>query len=221
MRKDKVVSEVLGEELAIAPSDLYNAEFHSSLVGGYDKNEVDAFLERVADVFESLVRRVRDMKEQNEEQRAQIETYRQMETSLRDALSTAQKFNEDVLDAARRRADVLIEEARLVKERARMEATEIVGSLRDEIGALKTERNRLRTDLKAVLDTHQALLANLPTAENLTEPADENEAEEDQNMPPATSSPVLTKGFFEWEQESNASALGGDREPWPETGDQP
>lgn len=40
MRKDKVVSEVLGEELAITPSDLYNTELKNAIMGGYDKQEM-------------------------------------------------------------------------------------------------------------------------------------------------------------------------------------
>lgn len=211
MRKDKVVSEMLGEEMTLTPSDLYNAEFHSSLVGGYDKNEVDAFLERTADVFESLANRVRDFKEQTENQKIQIENYQQMEASLRDALITAQRFSEDVLDAARRKADALVEEARLVKERARVEASELVGALRDEIEALKAERSRLRNDLKAVLETHRALLADLPTAEHLAEGKDHSTED---NLPP-----VKENGFFEWESRSEEPALRVDREPWKEKRD--
>ena len=54
MRKDKVVAEVLGDETAITPSDLYHTEFKSAVVGGYDKDEVDSFLERVADATEVI-----------------------------------------------------------------------------------------------------------------------------------------------------------------------
>ena len=56
MRKEKLIDEVLGEGAGLTPSDLYNTEFRTNLIGGYDKNEVDAFLERVADQFEVLIR---------------------------------------------------------------------------------------------------------------------------------------------------------------------
>jgi cell division initiation protein len=212
MRKDRVVSEVLGEELAITPSDLYNAEFRSSLVGGYDKNQVDAFLERVADVFESLVKRVRELKDQAEDQKAQIESYRQMETSLRDALVTAQRFSEDVLDSARRQADALVEEARLVKERAQVEASELVGALREEIDALRCERNRLRSDLGAMLDTHRALLDEIPAAED--------HAETGRNEAAGEALEAFAAGDSGWDAEPAASPLDIEREPWPGDGDQ-
>ena len=58
MRKEKMISEVLGQSAGLTPSDLYNTEFKTSLVAGYDKNDVDAFLERVADEFEALFQRL-------------------------------------------------------------------------------------------------------------------------------------------------------------------
>lgn len=165
MRKDRVVSEVLGEESAITPSDLYNTEFRNALVGGYDKTEVDAFLERVADVFESLIQQVRELKARAESQKTEIETLREMEGSLRDALVTAQKFSENTVAAAKRQAEAILEEARLAKARAEIAAGEMPKSLRTEIEALQAARGRLRADLEAMLKAHAALLARIPRAE--------------------------------------------------------
>jgi DivIVA domain-containing protein len=172
MRKDKVVSEVLGEESAITPSDLYNTEFKSAIMGGYDKNEVDAFLERVADAYEAVLTQLRTLRERNEEQKAQLDAYLEMEHTLRDALTTAQKFSVDVLDNARREADALIEQARLTKARAEHEAGRLSEALQAEIRALREERGRLRGDLAAILEAHGRLIAKIPKAENhlTTEP---------------------------------------------------
>jgi cell division initiation protein len=167
MRKDKVVSEVLGEEIAITPSDLYNTEFKNAIMGGYDKQEVDAFLERVADVFEALIHQVRDLKEELEQQREKMQAMTDMENTLRNALVSAQKYSESVRDSARREADAILEEARMTRQKASMEVMELPGELRAEIQELKQERNRLRTDLRAVLAAHGALLADIPTAEDL------------------------------------------------------
>jgi cell division initiation protein len=166
MRTDKVVSEVLGEESAITPSDLYNTEFKSAIMGGYDKNEVDAFLERVADAYEAVLTQLRILRERNEEQKAQLDAYLEMEHTLRDALITAQKFSEDALDGARREADALIEQARLTKARAEHEAGRLSEALQAEIRTLRDERGRLRADLEAILETHRRLVENIPAAED-------------------------------------------------------
>ncbi|MDX9974121.1 MAG: DivIVA domain-containing protein, partial [FCB group bacterium] len=52
VRKDKVVTEMLGEDFAISPSDLCEKKFRRVLTGGYDRKQVDRFLERVADNVE-------------------------------------------------------------------------------------------------------------------------------------------------------------------------
>ena len=77
----------------------------------------------------------------------------------------AQKYAETMAESARRQADALLEEARLTKIRAEMDAAELPETLRDEIEALKRARNRLREDLMAVIETHGVLAENIPAAE--------------------------------------------------------
>jgi len=167
MRKDKVVSEVLGEEHTITPSDLYNTEFKNAIMGGYDKQEVDAFLERVADVFESVINQVRELKEELEQQKDKMQAMADMENTLKNALVSAQKFGENIQESAMREANALLEEARLERMKASMAAAELPGELRAEIQELRNERTRLRTDLRGVLAAHSALLHDIPAAEDL------------------------------------------------------
>ena len=165
MRKDKLVGEMLGDEMTITPSDLYNTDFTTSLFGGYDKAEVDAFLERVGDVFERLLTQVRELNEQTERQKTQAQEYREMEHTLRDALSSSQKFSDDLLESARTKANALLDEARAQAARVRAEAEQGPERLRAEVRALKAERERLRGDIEAVLAAHAGLLARMPRAE--------------------------------------------------------
>lgn len=165
MRKDKLINEILGEEIAITPSDLYSIEFKNALVGGYDKAEVDAFLERVGDAFETLLNQKRALQEELEGQRHKVDELRDMESTLRNALVSAQKFSQDARDAARREADALLGEARLEKERVRLSYTELPDTLRHEISELRAARDRMRADIRAMLATHSALLYEIPHAE--------------------------------------------------------
>lgn len=165
MRSDKIVSEVLGDEVTITPSDLYNTDFKAVLMGGYDRQEVDEFLERVGDVFEALLNQVRGYQKENEELQQGIANFREMESTLRNALVSSQKFSENIIDTAKREADALLEQAKLAKARAQHEAAKLSDMLKEEIDALTAERNRLREDLSAILETHAALIKKIPTAE--------------------------------------------------------
>ncbi len=169
MRTDRVVSEVLGEEHAITPSDLYNAELKTNLFGGYSKNQVDTLLERAADVLETVITRNRQLKQQNDEQKTALEKYRDMEESLRGALVSSQKMSENIISSARFQADALLEEARLARAQAIFKMEELPGGLRMEIQRLVEARERLRDDIAAVLHSHEALLGRIPHAEDASE----------------------------------------------------
>jgi len=171
MREDKVVSEVLGGENAITPSDLYSQEFGSAMMG-YAKDEVDNFLERVADAFEHLNKQHSEAKKTLEAQRDELDTFRAMENTLRDALVSSEKFSANVLESAKSEASALLEQARLSKARAELDAAKLSDELKLEIQNLKAARDRLRGDLQMMLDTHAAMLARIPYAESLAK-ADE------------------------------------------------
>lgn len=165
MRKDRVVSEVLGEETVLTPSDLYDKEFRRALFGGYQRLDVDAFLERIADALEPLIRQLKGLKAAQEEYKAQIQEHRHMEETLRNALITSQKFGENLIDSARREADTLIAAARVEHERVEANAAKLPVALGQEIAQLQEQRNRLRSEILAILETHKALLDGLDSAE--------------------------------------------------------
>lgn len=160
MRENKVVSDVLGKEHVLSPSDVLNYEFSRSIVGGYSANQVDGFLARLADVLENLIKQNRDLKAQLAEQKEELDEHRQMEETLRNALVTSQKFGENLIESAKREASLLIEAARLEKSRIDSENARLPVLLAQEIAHLQDQRDRLRADIRAILAAHEALLEN-------------------------------------------------------------
>jgi len=158
MRKDRVISHILGGQSPLTPSDLYHREFPRSIVGGYQPSQVDAFLTRVADMLESLIQENQQLKEVQAANEARLDEYHQIEEALRSALVTSQKFSESVVDSAKREAELMIEEARLRKERLDLEAGKLPPELAREIERLTLQRDRLRHEIKATLTAHQTLL---------------------------------------------------------------
>lgn len=201
MRKDEVVSKVLGEELALTPSDLYNREFKHVLVGGYEPREVDEYLERVADVLESLINQVRVLRQQQEELRAKLEEYRQMEVTLRNALVTSQKFGENIIESAKREAETITDAAQVEKQRILAQAGQLPPALAEEITQLQELRNRLRADIQSIIATHHALLDGMQSAEKLLKvrpqagPADAAHPGAEENDAPARAGPEEPAAF--------------------------
>ncbi|NUM56813.1 MAG: DivIVA domain-containing protein [Candidatus Hydrogenedentes bacterium] len=170
MKQDRVISEVLGEEIALSPSDLLNQQFKRAGFGGYQRRQVDDFIERVADVLEGLINQVRQLKEKNEEQRRAIAEYEEIEAALRNTLMTSQHHGNQILDAARREAHVIIEEAKLKRAQAQSDATKLPTHLARDIQLLEQQRSRLRVELLAILETHRKLIDSLVPADVATTP---------------------------------------------------
>ena len=162
MRKDRVISEVFGDDSLITPSDLYNHGFKRAAVGGYRPEDVDALLYRVADVLESLIQQNREFKEKDEEQRGLLKEYREREKTLHTVLESSQKLGDTIIQAAKREAKVVLDEARLKASRLSTPA-----GLSHEILLLKQQRDRLRNELMSILETHRRLLDQAIPEESL------------------------------------------------------
>jgi len=160
MRKDKVIAEVFGEELTLTPSDLCHHDVGRQLLFGYKRRAMNSLLERAADVLEMLVEQVRDLKTENDELRERLEEHRQMESTLRNALVSSQKFSEEIVESARREAAALLGEARVKRSEALMEAARIPEALAREIRMLEEQQLRFRREMLSVLDAHRHLLDN-------------------------------------------------------------
>jgi len=152
MRRDRVISEVLGAETIITPSEIYAQRFPRKMIGGYSTESVDDFLHRIADTIEMLIDRIQELKEKVDEQTKLIEFYRQEESVLRSALNTAQKLNEDILESAQRQAESIISEAQT-------RAQQIPLRLEQEIQHLIHLRDRFHQEVKTLLLSFQSILS--------------------------------------------------------------
>lgn len=86
---------------------------------GYDADEVDSFLELVAERFEALVKENLTLKERTARLSDQLRSQEGRERAVQEALVTAQELREDILGQARREADLLQRESRADAEEAR------------------------------------------------------------------------------------------------------
>jgi cell division initiation protein len=112
------------------------------LLRGYDPEEVDTFLELVAERLESLVKENLALTERVEGMAGRLEALEGKEKAVQDALVTAQKLREEVADQSRREADLLRKEAEAEVERRLREAEGLIGERQRALEDL--ERNRMK-----------------------------------------------------------------------------
>ena len=162
MNQDQLLKELLGAEPAITPEDMYAKKFTKRLTGGYKPREVDEYLRRAADQMERVLKRVDKLLAESQAQKREVDGYREQEQGLREALVSAQRLAKDALDTARSKADAMVTEARLQKERLLLEAEQLPEILLADVRRLREQRNRLRAELTEILEVHTSLLQRRP-----------------------------------------------------------
>ncbi|MGD0883281.1 MAG: DivIVA domain-containing protein [Thermodesulfovibrionales bacterium] len=143
--------------MRITPLDIQQKQFPMRF-RGFDVEEVYAFLEVVREQMEDLLRENALLKEQIQRAENQIKEYRDMETTLRETLMTAQQMVEDYKTNARKEAELLIREADLKADSLLKEAQDRVVKIHEDIVDLKGIRRHFKEELKRLIESHLRML---------------------------------------------------------------
>lgn len=145
--------------MKITPLDIQQQQFKGKMIGGLDSEDVDAFLQVVAQEMEALIRENTELKEQQSRNATAIAAMEGQESKLRDAVLAAQQIAEDMKANARKEATLLISEAELKGERILADAEKKLVELNNQIQELRREKLQFETALKSLLDTHYKMLS--------------------------------------------------------------
>lgn len=154
----------------ITPQDIREKAFEAVVFNGYDKAEVDDFLDTVADEIGALVKENAAMKAKMKVLVDKIEEYRENESALNMAMLSAQKLSVQIENDARTRATATVNEAeaqaaailgsideRLAQEESRLQAAKISTAkfidsaiiiCRQQLDRLETISSASKEDLK-------------------------------------------------------------------------
>lgn len=157
--------------MAIRPIDVRRKEFRN-VFRGYDANQVDDFLDAVADEFERAYTENQRMREEISSLRERLQQFEELEESIRAALVHAEQAANDLRESARREAENLRESARREAELTIREAkTRSHQMLADSSGrvervqesyeALQEAKRRFANDFRHLLKTYMEMLDSL------------------------------------------------------------
>src|SRR5687768_1142269 len=96
--------------LAVSPLDLRQAKFNTAM-RGFDRTEVTAFLLEAADGYDQALRENERLRHDVLRLEASISQYREMESSLKSTLLTAQRVGDDMRETASQEAARIVREA--------------------------------------------------------------------------------------------------------------
>jgi len=143
----------------ITPLDIQQQQFKGKMLGGLDPNDVDSFLQLIAQEMESLIRENEELKDQVRKSALQVDELNQRETNLRETMLAAQKITEEMKNNAQKEANLLISEAELKGERILAAAETRLAQLNANIHEIRRQKLQFETALKSLLETHMKMLS--------------------------------------------------------------
>jgi cell division initiation protein len=152
----------------LTPLDIRKQEFPQRF-RGYDPEEVDTFLDLIADDAEQITTERNQLLERVSTLETQLAEFREIERSLRDALVMAEKMSAEVSESAQRRIESMLREAEVksysiigeAEAKGRdiiMDAENRRRSLLLELEALDSQRAYALSKFRSLLDEQRAVL---------------------------------------------------------------
>jgi cell division initiation protein len=136
--------------MTLTPQDIQSQQFHVRF-RGFDVEEVDNFLERIAEEFLLLLEENKNLKEERETLRKEIDTYHVREKSFQNAILSAQQIAEEMKEKSRREAEEILIAAKNEARQLEREANAEVAALEGDVDRLKKMKAESRQELQRVL----------------------------------------------------------------------
>ena len=160
--------------MPIRPIDVRRKEFKNSF-RGYDANQVDDFLDAVADEFERAHTENSRMREEVSSLRDRLQQFEELEGSIRAALvhaeqaandlrRSASREAEDLRLSAQREADLTIREAKSRSHQMLAESSARVERIQESFEALQEAKKNFSNDFRHLLKTYSDVMEKAEVA---------------------------------------------------------
>lgn len=144
--------------MRITPMDIREQQFTVKMFRGFDVQEVDTFLEDLAEDYETLLKENQLLKEQLQAMEDRARGLEDRERVLQETLVTTQRVTEEMKESARREAALLVREAELRGEKTVQAAQTSEAAIQAQVTALKRMRRQLAEGLRTTIEMYQRLL---------------------------------------------------------------
>lgn len=154
--------------MKLTPLDIHHKEFRVAL-RGYNQEEVDAFLDEVADEFERLFKENIDLSEKYDAAAERIRSYVEMETTLHNTMLAAQQSAEEVKGKAAKEAELLLRDAEIKAKELVQAALAQKQKTQSEFMRIKQVEDDFRMAFRNLLEDQMRSLHSIPIANDVAE----------------------------------------------------
>lgn len=166
--------------MILTAQDIQSQEFHVRF-RGFDVDEVDDFLEKIATAFQAVSEENQRLKDRLESTEKELTTYQNQQKSFQKAILAAQNVADGMKEKSREEAEAIVAEAKQEAILRREDANHEMAELKKKIDHLKSLREQARKDLRQQLNSYLHMLD--------TEPVDNTRAAEHFSSPPHQQEP--------------------------------
>lgn len=139
--------------MKVTPLDIQQKRFHIAF-RGYDRREVDEFLDLIREEMEALVREVTELREFHQAYEERLRSIAEREDALKSTMLTTQKLVDDLKENARKEAALIVKEAEVRSQQIGAAAQQERAKLDADIQNLKRRRHHFLEDMKKVIQMH-------------------------------------------------------------------
>jgi cell division initiation protein len=143
--------------MRITPLDVRKQEFRK-VVRGLDADEVYAFLTTVADEYEACLSDNKQLREKVIDLDEKVSEYRNMETTLRDTLLTAERVMSEARQNARKEAELILRDATIKANGQTAHIAAEVEALKNQLRELRGQRDAFLARLQSLAESQVGLV---------------------------------------------------------------
>ncbi len=143
--------------MKISPLEIRQQEFTKKM-RGFDPDEVQSFLESLADELQKLNEENESLKSEVESLTEQINEFKKIEKNLQDTLLSAQESSAKSMEATKKQTGLMIREAELKATQIIEKARESTNDIRNAVVNLREEKDLILAKLKAIVSSQANLL---------------------------------------------------------------
>lgn len=143
--------------MKLTPLDIQHQQFRVRF-RGFDVQEVDGFLEQMAEAFEAMQEENIRLNDTILRLQREIRGFREREDSFKRAMLNSQKVIDQMKENARKSAELVVADAELRAEKLVQHAHGRLVGLHEDIAELKRQRGQIEVQLQSIIDSHARLL---------------------------------------------------------------
>ena len=152
--------------MRISALDIRQQQFTVRMFRGLDPQEVEAFLENVAEDYEAVVKENGILKEQLAALEDRSRNIVEHERTLQETLVTTHRLTEEMKQSAKREADMIVRDAELRGEKITEELRAEETRLKLELQSMRRMRRQLLEEFRSTLARYDRLLSSETVADD-------------------------------------------------------